>query len=303
VAEKRIAVLLYGADRELWRGSGATLLVTDLNREGLRVLVRRRLVYPTIEIILRNLPFDTGQVYGVTIEADGHRPASQLVQRASFLRQDGDRQVERPDRVFRLMIVPRNATSGDLAAAHGKLVEIGSAFARFCSQRNYDELDPQRQMTFLNIEAKLRETYIGADSLLSFVRDIRGVARDRLFLMVEPRLKAAVDRSADFAGAAGHRAPKNPPGLPAFPDSWKHTRFEFGNVQLSFSRHTEPWGATREACYGVDVDIDLVRGLGHVAEWLENNVLLRGKKTDPTFVYALLFGQGIYPVYTLNQAD
>jgi hypothetical protein len=188
-----------------------------------------------------------------------------------------------------------------LTEAYRKLVEAGSAFTRFYSEADFADLDPLRQMALLNIEAKLRETSIGNDSLLSFVRDIRGVERDRLFLLVESRLKDAVDRSADFAASPGHPAPEGYPDLPPFPDSWKHTRFEFGNIQLSFAKRTQPLGPSATDCYAVDADIDLVRGVAHVGEWLENNVLRRGRKTDPTFVYALLFAQGIYPAYTLRQ--
>jgi hypothetical protein len=52
--------------------------------------------------------------------------------------------------------------------------------------------------------------------------------------------------------------------------------------------------------YSVDADIDLERGLLHVAEWLDNELLHPGKKTDQTRVYALLFSQNIIPRYTLS---
>jgi hypothetical protein len=58
-------------------------------------------------------------------------------------------------------------------------------------------------------------------------------------------------------------------------------------------------GNTATQVFSVDADIDLGRGLLHVAEWLDNKV---GKirKTDQTLVYALLFSQGIIPDYTLS---
>lgn len=86
MADKRVAVILYGVDCELWEGSDATLVVRDLNRDDLRVLARHKLNHPTIDITLRDLAFDTGQVYGLTIDAKGHRPAGQLIRRSSFLR-------------------------------------------------------------------------------------------------------------------------------------------------------------------------------------------------------------------------
>jgi hypothetical protein len=49
----------------------------------------------------------------------------------------------------------------------------------------------------------------------------------------------------------------------------------------------------------VDADIDLERGLLHVAEFLDNKIH-PSKKTNQTLVYALLFSQGIIPDYTLN---
>ena len=301
MADKRVAVILYGGDRELWEGSGATLVVRDLNRDDMRVLARHKLNHPTVDITLRDLAFDTGQVYGLTIDAKGHRPASQLIRRSSFLRQEGDRRVERPDTIFRLMIVPKRPTPLDLGEGYQNLAALGSTLTRFYSEHDYEELEPRQQMALLNIEAKLRETYIGHDALLSYVTAVRGVEPDRLFLLVESRLKEAVDRSADFAAAAGHPAPPAHPGFPAYPDSWKHTRFEFGNIQLSFSRTTKPFGVPAQDCYAVDTDIDLARGLGHVGEWLDNNVIRRGMKTDQTLMYALLFAQGILPVYRLTQ--
>ena len=302
MADKRVALILYGADRELWRGSGATLVIRDLNRSGLPVLARRKLAHAAVDIVLQDLPFDTGQVYGLTIDAKGHRPASQLIRRSSFLRQEGERQVERPDTIFRLMIVPNRRVALDLDDGYRRLVALGSPVVRFYSEEDYDRLEPTQQMTFLNLEAKLRETYIGNEPLLSYLGGVRGVERDRVYLLVASQLKDAVDRSADFASAAGHPAPAGRPELGPFPDSWKHTRFEFGNINLSFSRRTEPCGIFPQHCHALDADIDLARGLGHVGEWLDNHVLRRDKKkTDPTLVYALLFAQGILPVYTLSQ--
>lgn len=301
MADKRIAVILYGADRELWRGSGATLIVRDLNRSGLPILARRKLAHPTVDVVLQDLPFDAGQVYGLTIEAKGHRPAGQLIRRGSFLRQEGVRRFERPDTIFRLMIVPNRRAPLDLGDGYKRLITLGSPLVGLFSEKDYDHLDSARQMTLLNLEAKLRETYIGDEPLLSFVAAVRGVERDRVYLLAASRLKDAVDRSADFATAAGHPAPAGHPELGPFLDSWKHTRFEFGNIHLSFSRRTETCGTAPHRCHALDADIDLARGLGHVAEWLDNHILRREQKTDQTLVYALLFAQGILPVYTLSQ--
>ena len=52
--------------------------------------------------------------------------------------------------------------------------------------------------------------------------------------------------------------------------------------------------------HSADVDIDLMKGLGHVVEWLENNVFRPGHKTNQGLVYALLYDQNILPDYTLD---
>jgi hypothetical protein len=156
-------------------------------------------------------------------------------------------------------------------------------------------------MALLNIEAKLRETIVDGTPLLSFVKAVRHVAVDRLFLLVDASLKDRLARAADFAGAPGHPAPRIPPGTPAHPDSWKHRRFAEGNVQLSFSAEAmPPAGDLPVPVHSVDVDIDLGKGLAHVVEWLDNNVIRRGQKTDQALVYGLLYAQRILPLYTLD---
>jgi hypothetical protein len=156
-------------------------------------------------------------------------------------------------------------------------------------------------MALLNIDAKLRETRINGASLLSSVQRLEHVAVDRLFLLMRPELKQLVKTSSEFASAPGHAAPKNLPApLPPHPDSWKHTRFGAGNLQLSFAKNPQPLpGNAGEQAFSVDADIDLERGLLHVAEFLDNKIH-PSKKTNQTLVYALLFSQGVIPDYTLN---
>ncbi len=163
----------------------------------------------------------------------------------------------------------------------------------------FQALDVAAKMAFLNIEAKLRETSIDGAPLMSFVRAVRHVAVDRVFLLFDAALKARMPRSGDFAAAPGHGAPKGVPDLPGHPDSWKHTRFAEGNVQLSFSRDAVPFpaGGPSSLVHSADVDIDLGRGLAHAKEWLENNVFRPGHKTSQALVYALLYAQGILPRY------
>jgi len=134
------------------------------------------------------------------------------------------------------------------------------------------------------------------------VRGVRHAAVDRAFLLFDAALKPRMPRAVDFAGAPGHDAPREPAGLPDHPDSWKHTRFAEGNVQLSFSADAVPFpgGGSASLVHSADVDLDLGRGLAHAKEWLENNVFKPGHKTSQALVYALLYAQGILPKYTLD---
>jgi hypothetical protein len=301
---KKVTIIVYGADRNLWAGDPCHLTITDVNDGTLMVLMNRNIRGTTIEVDL-NVPFDAGQIYGIQVKAAGHRPAWQLVRRRSFLREEGGREIERPDTILRLMLVPDHPKSEDVANGFQELARRGSRLSNVWTlPEPYSDLETRRQMALLNIEAKLRETYVGSSSLISFVTGLRGIDPDRLFILVNSELKAIVERSRDFAGAPGHGAPGEHAGVPAHPDSWKSTLFGAGNVQLSFSAETEPWpkeGKNTQSCYSVDVDIDLERGLAHVGEWLDNNVVHRDKKTDQTLVYALLYSQGILPCYTLSQ--
>ena len=303
--DKRVTVILYGGDRNLWRGAPLQVRVSDLFAEGgPRELLRRKTDGAIVELRLK-LPFDAGQMYGLTFSAPAHRPAWQFVRRLDFIRTRD--QVEGDDLILRLMLVQNSPGTSDLPNALGRLQEIASPFAApgtGIDAATFQSLDAAAKMAFLNIEAKLRETVIDGAPLMSFVRAIRHVAVDRLYVLFDAGLKSRMPRSIDFAAAPGHGMPAGIPSLPAHPDSWKHTRFAAGNVQLSFSEHTVPFPAAGGAArvHSADVDIDLGRGLAHVKEWLENNVLRPGHKTSQALVYALLYAQGILPQYTLDPA-
>ena len=111
-------------------------------------------------------------------------------------------------------------------------------------------------------------------------------------------------RRASLPGRPDTAPPRNLADLPGHPDSWKHTRFAEGNVQLSFSKDAMPLpgGDRASMVHSADVDIDLGRGLAHAKEWLENNVFKPGHKTSQALVYALLYAQGILPRYILDPA-
>ena len=303
--EKRVTVILYGCDRNLWSGGPLQIRVSDLFAAGgPRLLHQGKTDASTVELRL-DLPFDAGQVYGLTFSAPRHRPAWHFVRRLDFIRTR--EQVEGDDVILRLMLVPDSPGTTDLPKGLGRLQQIASPFAApgtGIDAATFEPLDVAAKMAFLNIEAKLRESIIDGAPLMSFVRAVRHVDVDRVFLLFDAGLKARMPRAIDFAAAPGHGVPEEFPDLPACPDSWKHTLFAEGNVQLSFSRDAVPFpgGGPASLVHSADVDIDLGRGLAHAKEWLENNVFRPGHKTNQALVYALLYAQGILPQYTLDPA-
>lgn len=305
MTEKRLTVILYGCDRNLWRGGSLSIRVSDLFASGgPRLLYQGKADESTLELRLA-LPFDAGQVYGVTFSAPRHRPAWQLIRRRDFIRPVDS--VEGDDLILRLMLVPDSPGTSDLAQGFDRLRQAASPFVApqtGVDQKTFKTLEVAAQMACLNIEAKLRETILDGAPLLTFVRGVHHVAVDRAFLFFDAGLKARMPRSSEFAGAPGHGAPENLADLPAHPDSWKHTRFAEGNVQLSFSRNAMPLpgGDPALMVHSADVDIDLGRGLAHAKEWLENNVVKPGHKTNQALIYGLLYAQGILPRYVLDPA-
>jgi hypothetical protein len=277
--------------------------VTDLFAAGgPKPLSSGRADASTVELRLE-LPFDAGQMYGLTFSAPRHRPAWQILRRHDFIRMPD--QIEADDLVLRLMLVPDSPGTTDVSAGLDRLVQMASPFIAPGSGVDaawFERLNVAAQMAFLNIEAKLRETIIDGAPLISFVRGIRHVAVDRVFLLFDSVLKPRMLRAIEFAGAPGHGAPSEPEGLPDHPDSWKHTRYAEGNVQLSFSADAVPLagGGATSLVHSADVDIDLGRGLAHAKEWLENQVFKPGHKTNQALVYAQLYAQGILPQYTLD---
>lgn len=301
---KAITLIILRADRKLWSGGPVRLQVTDM-RQGLKVLHNKPLAAGSHTVLINlDLLFNAGQVYGISIDADGHRSAWQLIKRQSFLRDEGGTKIEIDSLIMQLMLVPEKPTSSDLDAGYDLLKAAASPLVADKSgltKNAYLALEPAAKMALLNIDAKLRETRINGASLLSSVQRLEHVAVDRLFLLMRPELKQLVKSSSEFASAPGHAAPKNLPApLPPHPDSWKHTRFGAGNLQLSFAKNPQPLpGNAGEQAFSVDADIDLERGLLHVAEFLDNKIH-PSKKTNQTLVYALLFSQGVIPDYTLN---
>lgn len=300
MAVKTLTLVVYGPDRELWRSGPLRLSLTRIDSHGLSRVHAGAFRGPVVEV-RADLAFDAGQTYGARVAANGHRPAWQLFDRGAFLRPEGPAHVERAEVILRLMLVPRKAASSDADAGYDRLLALGSPLARRgtgLDRAQFEALRPQaKKLALLNIEAKLRETYLGSEPLISFVEGVRAVEVERLFLMMRAAVKGLVERSPEWAAAAGHRSPGR--GLPDHPHSWKHRRYGAGNLQLCFAALPQAWPpSSGRICFSVDVDIDLERGIKHVGEWLDNHVFRPGK-TDPSLVYALLFSQGILPLYRI----
>ena len=300
MTEKLVKVFVHGADHNLWHSGEFTITVR--NSFTLEELDRPKKSSANALTLALQLPFDAGQSYSVALAAKKHRTAFMFVRHRDFIQPRDD--IETDTFTTSLMLVPDNSVSSNLDGGHEKLQELGSPLVApgvGIKADEFHQLEPEAKMALLNIEAKLRMTFVQGRPLLSFVAGVRHVAVDRLFLLMDPRAKEALRHSPDFAGAPGHGAPEGLPDIPSHPHSFKHTRFGEGNIQLSFSDRTEPFvNGGGAPCHSVDVDIDLARGLGHVVEFLENNVFKPGKKTDQTLVYALLFNQDIKPSYTLD---
>ncbi len=313
MADKKLTMILYGADRQLWNSGKANLRVTRFDSHGMDTLwirgfgkrARKNVTIESaiVEINL-DLVFDAGQVYCFHVTAPKHRRAFRIVNRDTFLRAEGNEKVERSDTICRLMLIPKKPSSSDLDAGFDNLLNRDSPMVSphtGISKEAYLALKPAAKMALLNIEAKLQSTQVNGAGLLSRVTGLLVVEVDRLYLMMSSDLKDFIKHSSDFVSAPGHSKPEDYPDLPSYPDSWKHNVYGAGNLQLSFSRLPRNWppGSTSKS-FSVDVDIDLERGLKHLWEWLVNNVFKPGTKTDQISVYGLLYDQGIIPSYTLD---
>jgi len=300
MAQKRLTLLLYGADRELWGGGKCTLTITRVEPGNAKQLKRQTLPPKTTTVnISLDAQFDHDQAYLIVVTTPKHRDAWHAVTHEMFIRIEAGTRIERDEAILRLILVPKKTSPVDTVSSYSQMLEAASPFVTKpgLPREDYEVLTVPSTLALLNMEAKLRSTRIGGIPLLSHVQGVRRIEPDRVYLFMDSDAKRLVQDSADFASAPGHGVK---PGLPAHPDSWKHKKFPTGNVQLSFSK--EPQSVNNTLAYSVDVDIDLERGLAHLVEWLDNNVF-DVNQTDQTIVYALLYGQGITPYYALKQLE
>ena len=216
MTEKRVTVILYGSDRNLWRGGPLQIRVSDLFAAGgPKLLSQGKTDESTLELRLQ-LPFDAGQLYGLTFSAPRHRPAWQIRPAARFHPdpRPGRRRRPRPAADAGARFAGNDGRAGRARTAASRSRRRSRRPAPASTPPAFEPLDVAAKMAFLNIEAKLRETVIDGAPLISFVRGVRHVAVDRVFLLFDAALKARMPRAVDFAGAPGHDAPKEPAGLP-----------------------------------------------------------------------------------------
>src|SRR5688572_19349712 len=106
MADKSVTLIILGADRKLWAGGPTQLEVRDM-RIGLNRLNSHCLAAGANTILINlELLFDAGQVYGISVDADRHRAAWQLIKRRSFVREESGSEIEVSGLTMQLMLVP-----------------------------------------------------------------------------------------------------------------------------------------------------------------------------------------------------
>jgi hypothetical protein len=200
-----------------------------------------------------------------------------------------------------LLATPKNAAFHfekweDFQKADSNIVKLVSSGATDSAKRYTDtfEAQPMQMGALLNLATAINEIPLAdhTDPLADYYWEVMWdlLAPDRFWAWVDKRLADRVKELADlhaFAEEADaahwHPALGN---IGAATRSWKETRFEVANVQLTFHETTT---STRNGvdCVVVEPDIDLYKDLlAHgLFEVIPN--LATGGKTDPRLVYAM----------------
>ncbi|MFN2446933.1 MAG: hypothetical protein ABR606_15290 [Vicinamibacterales bacterium] len=155
----------------------------------------------------------------------------------------------------------------------------------------YAALDNERRAGLLNIVAKTRTTvFAGGQTVLSFVRELTELRRDRFFAVVAHELREETkNASASGLFEEADESQHHPPAGFDRAGSFK-TADGYGNLQLTFFVRSNEWRA--------DIDIDDAAGLGHVFQVLRNT--LTGRPTHPYDIHEILVHhQKLDPGYTL----
>jgi hypothetical protein len=200
-----------------------------------------------------------------------------------------------------LLATPKNAAFHfekwtDFQQADANIVKLVGTGAADAGKRYTDTYEgkPMQMGALLNLATAINEIPLadGSDPLADYYWEVMWdlLAPDRFWAWVDKRLAdrirdlAALHAFAEEADAA-HWHPANG-SIGAATRSWKETRFEVANVQLTFHEGTT---ATRNGvdCVVIEPDIDLYKDLlAHgLTEVIPN--LVSGGKTDPRLVYAM----------------
>ena len=200
-----------------------------------------------------------------------------------------------------LMATPKNAQFHfqkweDFQKLDANIVKLVSSGAADAGKRYTDtyEASPMQMGALLNLATAINGIPLAdhSDPLADYYWEVMWdqLAPDRFWAWVDKRL---ADRIKDLAALhafaeesdAAHWHPANG-AIGAATRSWKETRFEVANVQLTFHETTT---STRNSvdCVVVEPDIDLYKDL--VAHGLFEVIpnLATGGKTDPRLVYAM----------------
>jgi hypothetical protein len=288
--------LFDGARRPVRDDFSSLLRVLDGNR---RQVVSKFVRGASIPVV--GLPVEDGlaDLYTVIVSADGFRDAAVYPVRARAARLvDADLMLLRNDSAFHFSPLPVLQSEAPLLHA---MLANGAGATLTDRYRQAMEHQADALGTLLTIGNAVRQIPLPDPSRrcpLDYYWELDWdlLQPDRFWAWVDASFAGAVKSLADlhtFAEEpdAAHWHPGIPGRVQPATRSWKQTRFDVANVQLTFhelDRKTvsRPDGSTVE-CVIVEPDIDYYKDiLSHgLLEVIPN--LLTGGKTDPRMVYLL----------------
>lgn len=286
-------VSVFNAAHQLWTGPQVRLVLSDpFTSSGNKKLVDKTMKKGTNNIVLEGVPADAGQRYILFVDAERHRGHSVFPVKPQ------------PDAAtpINIMLIP-NDPAPNFSAFNYKELQLRSpqfhdALAQGVSEGDFlglaksdGKFGSVRMAALLNIEAKLRATALKQGKAVDYVRLIKNLDccdRDRIKAEVDAGMPSNVRGLKTFMELNEDLNELNHKG---FPLSFKE-KVAFCSLQLSFAKKAV------DETLSADIDIDLLTDIGHFGEVIRNKVTRM--KTDPFTVYALLFDQGVRPLYTLK---
>ena len=288
-----IHVSIFNAARQLWSGPPVRIVLTDpFTSSSNKKLADQTLKKGTNMALLPGVPANAGQRYILFADADKHRPHSVFPVKPS------------PNATthINVMLIPNNPTPNFTGFSYGELQQRSPQFHGALSEgvaegdllglpKSDAKFGGARMAALLNIEAKLRATALKTGKAVDYIRLIKNLDScqpDRVKAEVAPDMPGQVKGLKTFGELNEDLNELNHKG---FPVSYKE-KVAFCSLQLSFAKKAEA------GLLSADIDIDLLTDIGHFGEVIKNKITKL--KTDPFTVYALLFDQGIRPLYTLK---